>query len=145
MSIVPFLFIRDYVRIYFLFTLQGNSDIKSPLVMVSVAWLTFACTFGLTQAVPAALSSRPAAAVLSAATVAASSVAILSFGTTHTVYALVPVLVATHSMVPTHVAVACFATAAVLITYIMLLLAEIQWMPSAHHVKQVCTRIVTER
>lgn len=122
-----------------LFTLQENSDVKSPLVAVSVAWLTFACTFGLTQAVPVVLSSRPAAAVLSAATVAASSVAVLSFGTTHTIYALVPVLVATHSMVPTHVAVACFATAAVMVTYIMLLLTESCWRtPSAHLVKQVC-------
>jgi len=112
--------------------------VRPPFLSVSVAWLTFACTFCLTQAAPTALNSKLAAAALSAATVAASATAVLSTsGVVHAAYALVPVLVATHSMVPTHVVVATFATAAMVAVHIISLLVEIQWTPNAQHVKQV--------
>lgn len=113
------------------------------MVSVCAAWLTFALTFGLTLTAPAALTSRPAAAALSAATVTASAVAALSAcGVQHAAYTLVPVLVATHSMVPAHVAVACLATAAVVAAHVVTLLVEAQWTPDAQHVKQVRRRFL---
>lgn len=122
---------------------NAESVVRPPFLSVSVAWLTFACTFCLTQVAPTALNSRPAAAALSAATVAASATAVLSSsGVVHAAYALVPVLVATHSMVPTHVAVASFATAAMMAVHIMSLLADIQWTPNAQHVKQMIAEII---
>jgi len=115
-----------------------ESVVRPPFLSVSVAWLTFACTFCLTQAAPTALNSRPTVATLSAATIAASATAVLSTsGVVHAAYALVPVLVATHSMVPTHVAMACFATAAMVAVHIISTLTEIQWTPNSEHVKQV--------
>lgn len=107
-------------------------------VSVCVAWLTFVCTFGLTQALPAALNSKITVAALSVATVAVSAAAVLLHcGTTHAVYVLVPVLVATHSMVPIHAVVACLATVAILVVHFTTLMVEIQWSPSTQHVKQV--------
>lgn len=120
------------------FPLQTESAERPPLVSVCVAWVTFACAYVLTQTAPAALNSKPAAAVLSAATVAASAAAVLyGCGNAHAVYSLFPVLVAAHSMVPTHVAVSCFATAAVVAVHVTSLLTEVQWTPNAQHVKQV--------
>lgn len=126
-----------FYQIMFFFQ-QAETVIRPPFLSVSVAWLTFACTFCLSQAAPTALNSKHTAAALSAATVAAAATAVLSTsGVVHAAYALVPVLVATHSMVPTHVAVACFATAAMVAVHIVSSLAEIQWTPNAEHVKQV--------
>ncbi|XP_025425157.1 adenylate cyclase type 2 isoform X2 [Sipha flava] len=121
----------------------AKSAERSPLVSVGVAWLIFACAYALTQTAPAVLNSKPAAAVLSAATVAASAAAVLyGCGNAHAIYSLFPVLVATHSMVPTHVAVSCFATAATVAVHVTSLLVEIQWEPSVQHVKQMIAEVL---
>lgn len=129
---------------FFVFSaFQTELTARPPFLSVSVAWLTFAFTFCLTQAAPTALNSRPTVAALSAATVAASATAVLSSsGVAHAAYALVPIMVATHSMVPTHVTVASLATAAMVAVHITSLLAEIQWTPNAQHVKQVRLQLV---
>ncbi|VVC38262.1 Hypothetical protein CINCED_3A006823 [Cinara cedri] len=122
---------------------NGEFAVSLSLASVCVAWLTFACTFGLTQAAPSALNSRPTAALLSAATVATSAATILSgCGAANAAYVLVPLLVATHSMVPTHVAVACFATVVMMAARVKLLLDEIHWELDTHHVKQMIAEII---
>ncbi|XP_050442319.1 adenylate cyclase type 2 isoform X2 [Adelges cooleyi] len=109
------------------------------LACVSVAWLSFASTFGMTQSLPAVLNSRPATAIMSVVTVFVAAVATLMGCGAHALYMLVPLLVATHSMVPFHVAMACSATVLIILARALLLLTRNEWSPSSQFAKQIIT------
>ncbi|XP_050523082.1 adenylate cyclase type 2 isoform X2 [Daktulosphaira vitifoliae] len=113
-----------------------------PLACVSIAWLTFACTFGLTQSLPTAFNSKPIAAIVSVTTVLAAVAAVLFGCGAHATYMLVPVLIATHSMVPIHITMACTATTSIVIARIILLLIKNEVLPKMSFINQIISEVV---